>query len=109
MTIELTTAFDPGDIAEGSYTHVKIVSFFVDLRKGAILIDTLYGVESEGEFTDGVEVPKATRKRFKLSGSDYTTIVAKLTSAADVPIYDEIARELYQWLLDAEHFAGEIV
>lgn len=109
MTIELTTAFDPGDIAEGSYTHVKVISFVVDIRRKAIMIDTLYGVESGGEFTDGVEVPRSTRKRFKITGNDFDAMVSKLTSAADVLIYDEVARELYQWLLDKGHFAGSII
>lgn len=32
-----------------------------------------------------------------------------LTSAAGVPIYDEVSKSLYQWLIDKGHYSGTIV
>ncbi len=107
--IELTTAFDPGDIAAGDYTHVRIQSFRVDLVKQVIALDTLFGTLSGEDFVAGVDVPRATRKRFHIQGDDYAAMITKLTSAADVLIYDEVARELYQFLIDQGHFAGTVV
>ena len=111
--IELTTVFASGDMAADDFTHVRIQSFNVDLAKKQIAIDTLYGTESGGDFVAGVDVPRITRKRFHITNvgeaAEYDAIAAKLTSDADVPIYEEVARELYQWLLDKAHFVGSIV
>jgi len=109
MTIELTTAFNLGDIADGQYTHVKIISFTVDLMKEALVIDTLFGTEVDGVFTAGIEVPRATRKRFMIKGNDYAELIGAVTSEADAPIYNEVAAQLYGWLVDNGHFAGEVV
>lgn len=109
MPIQLTSAFDPGDAGSGTLTHVRISDFRVNLDFKQIRLAVKHGTYVESIWTQGIAIRNVTQKDFSIQGDDYTTIITKLTSAADVSIYDEVARELYQWLLDNEHYAGTIV
>lgn len=108
MPIQLTTPMSMGDI-DDDYTHVKIIKFEVNLAAQVIEFRTAHGFIDAGDFVLGQNVGQTTRKRFELNGPDFASIITKQTSAAGVLIYDEVARELYQWLIDNGHFAGTIV
>jgi hypothetical protein len=110
MPIELTTPFNPGDADEGkSYTHVKIVKFSADLSNNLLTATVRYGYFNEEVWVDGVHIRGATLLGFTIEGADFVDIVSKMTSAAGVLIYDEVARELNQHLLDKGYFQGTVV
>jgi hypothetical protein len=109
MPLSLTTPLNVGAFDTTNYTHVKILRFVHDSANSAIHIVAYHGTLSGGVFTPGKEMDGVTLKRFEVIGAGYTTLVGKLTSASGVAIYNEVARELYQWLLDNNHYVGTIV
>lgn len=108
MPLLLTTPLDMGAV-DVDYTHVKVIAFSVNLVGDFLEISVAHGTEDgEGDFIVGKRVGGVTHKGYELRGADYVTILSKVTSAAGVLIYDEVARELYQWLIDNGHFVGTI-
>lgn len=106
MPIQLTTAISVGDLEAGSLTHVKITRFAVDVQNGEIDLIVTFGRIVESAFVPtGVKRPD----QFCIRGADYTSIVAATASAQGAILYDEVATNLYQWLIDNNHFAGTIV
>lgn len=110
MPILLTTSFNAGDLEPQPLTHVMIKDFNVDIAAQCILIRTIRGYMSGSDFIQAAnKSPGGTVQKFLVNEDDYVALVAKTTSATGVPIYDEVARELYQYLIDKGHFAGTIV
>jgi hypothetical protein len=109
MPINLTTAFDPGDADSGNLTHVRIESLEISLPGKTISFTTRHGTYAGGTWTDGVKVRNVTRKKFTITGDDYDDMIAKTASGADAKVYDDVAKHLYQWLIDEGHFTGTIV
>jgi len=106
MPIQLTAAFDPGDVDPGvTYPRVIIKSFLCQPLTQEIAVVCEYGSGSSSSWTPGV-VPT---QEFLVSGSDYTTMIAELPDSGLEAIYDGAARVIYQWLIDEGHFAGTIV
>ena len=109
MPLELTTALDMGAI-DADYTHVKILNFLLHSEGEFIEMVVAHGtVDGGGAFTVGKRVAGVTPSHFRIEGADYATIVSAVTSDTGVPIYNEVARELYQWLIDEGHYIGTIV
>ena len=130
--ILLTTPFDASGIdpAHPSYTHIKIMWMNWDARTSVITMGCYHGYLDGGDFVMGVEVPNVTFKQSQCYNikvgptqaeldadpnagetvtPNYDDMVATLTSAADVLVYEEVANALYQWLLDEGLYAGTIV
>ncbi len=108
--IQLTTPFSLGDVDSTPLTHVRIVSFNIDLDAKMIYFRAMRGSLESSEFVKAAYVVRnGTSLEYRVAGDDYDALCAKLTSATDVSIYDEVARELYQWLIDNGHFQGTIV
>jgi len=110
MPIQLTTPIPAGglDPEAEEYTQAKLIDFRHQIAGdiGGMLL-----LVEVGNTVGGVWKPArpSKPKRYPIKGDDYNTMVTKLTSAADVPIYDEVSRELYQWLLDKGYYVGTIV
>jgi hypothetical protein len=105
--LQLTNPYNVGDVdPNGPYTHAKILQFDVNLEHQHIHFVVQLGTISEEAFVKGIRAKNTTMRNFDIQGDDYLAIVAKTTSAQGVPIYDEVARELYQWLIDSGHFVG---
>lgn len=109
MPIQLTTAFQTGDADEQDYSHVAIRKVEVRLEADVIRFHTRHGIYSGGVFTPGKILRGQTAQTFELRGSDYTSILSELCSSTDEKVYDEVARVLYEWLIDNEHFSGTVV
>jgi hypothetical protein len=112
MPIQLTTAFDPGDLdPEKSYTHVKIVHLEHSIVDAFIRLVVARGYLDEGAF---VESQIAKRAIYNIvdegEGTDYTSMVAETVVSGDVgeKVYDVNAQHLYQWLIDKGYYAGTI-
>lgn len=106
--IQLTTAFDMGDL-DADYTHVKVVQFALQTEQKNIQFTTRLGKMVDSAFVPGEHITNATQKSYFVGGAEYDALVASLTSDADVSIYNEVARTLYQWLIDNNHCVGSIV
>lgn len=105
--LQLTTPYNVGDVdPNGPYTHVKILQFGVNLEHPSIQFTAQMGTVSGDDFVKGIRAKGTTMKGYSIEGSDYEAMVSKTTSAQGVLIYDEVARELYQWLIDKGHYAG---
>lgn len=105
--IQLATSYNVGDVdPNGPYTHVKILRFSADLEHQRIHFSTQMGTMSGDDFVKGIRAKGSTVQNFDIDHDDYLAIVAKTTSAQGVLIYDEVARELYQWLIDKGHYVG---
>jgi len=130
--ILLTTPFDASGIdpSHPSYTHIKIMWMNWDARTSVISVGAYHGYLDGGDFVSGVEIPKVTVKQSQCYNihvgptqaeldidpnagetvtPNYDTMVSKLTSDIGVLVYEEVARELYQWLLDESMYVGTIV
>ena len=108
--IQLTTPYVVGATdPNGPYTHVKILKFGADLENMFIQFTAQMGTISGSDFIKGIRSKGTTLRTFEVINDDFDTLVAKLTSAAGVAIYDEVARELYQYLIDKGEYAGTIV
>jgi hypothetical protein len=104
MPIQLTTAFNPGDLDTVTYTQVKITKVYLSLDSKSFEIRCQYGNTVETAWVKGV----VDDRNFNISGTDYDTLIAA-TPEAEETTYDAAARELYQWLLDNDKFVGTIV
>ena len=105
--LQLTTPYSVGDVdPNGPYTHVKILRFSADLENQHIHFTAQMGTVSGDDFVKGIRSKKYTLRDFNIEGEDYETIISKTTSAQGILIYDEVARELYQWLITKEHYIG---
>lgn len=111
MPIQLATPFNGGDLEAAPLTHVKILSFQIELRgTGSIHFYAIRGHVKNGNFIETTNpIAGKTTYEFLLRGNDFKAMTATLTSAPGLLIYDEVANTLYQWLIDHEHFAGIIV
>lgn len=108
MPIQLTTALDMGAV-DDDYTHVKIMEFTHDALESAILLTVQHGTLSGQTFVRGKKIPNTTQKTFKVTGQDYTDLVAELPANTTETLYAQVAKALYQWLIDNGHYAGTIV
>ena len=90
-----------------NYTHIKIMNFTHNYN--AIYLVVQHGTMSGNNFVQGKNISDVTIRSFAIQSDDYATIIATLTSATGVPIYDEVASTLYQWLIDKGHYSGTIV
>jgi len=135
--ILLTTPLSLGDMDPTPYTHIRVIDMkWKDRRPKAngvwaksIDFSCHAGHLVDGEFVEGHSIDGLTLKRFQLRDwnqgpteaddpddpiwpiehTDYTSMVAKLTSASGVLIYDEVARELCQWMIDKGHWIGAVI
>jgi hypothetical protein len=108
MPILLTTPLNMGAV-DTNYTHAQIVEMRLDSLQKRITLICRHGTVSAGVFTAGKLVDGITSKVIACENGDYTTMVAKTTSAQGAYIYNEVARELYLWLIAQGHYAGTIV
>ena len=107
MPILLTTAYNPGDLDAGTYTHVDVVHCNHRYQPETVSIHTMYGTLSGGDFVQG----KATGGPFNISddgGTDLTDLKALVSNASE-PCADAWKRALCQWLIDKGHFLGSTV
>ena len=107
--IQLTTALDMGAVAV-DYTHVKIISFTLDSENQRIDLALAHGyLDGESNWVRGLTIDQATFKKFSISGPAYGILVAKTSAAAGEVYYDEVARELYEYLqANYAEYAGTI-
>lgn len=116
MPIQLTTAFNPGDLDPGKqYTHLAIRHLEHSLDNQTIRLICKYGVLEEGSFVAGAMSPTKTHliqdePTADPPGTDYTDLVATQVVSGDVDdlVYDVNAKHLYQYLLDNGEYAGTI-
>ena len=109
MPIQLTTPFDTGAIDSGSYGQVKIIAMNIDLIERKIDLRVQHGNTVNDEWVSGIIVRDITSKDFTIRDTDYTTIIATESEAAEELYYDKVADTLYQWLIDNAHYIGTIV
>lgn len=119
--INLTTAFNPGDVDSGkSYTHVKIVEFRAHIEKKQITIISQLGYLDGGEWIAGLIEPKI----FVVSNGKvvqaYTDLVVGSTAlqtdvadpgpppVSEYNVYAAAGRNLYQWLVDTGKYVGTV-
>jgi hypothetical protein len=110
MPIQLTTAFSVGSADVNSpYAQVKIMEFTLrpELKQVSLLVQ--YGNTADGKFTRAIGIAGVTVKAFTIAGSEYDTMVASTSAAANEVYYEKVAGLLYQWLIDKGHFVGTIV
>jgi len=117
--ILLTTPFNPGDLDTGTYERVRIISFNLDSVGKRLSLTCQYGNYVNEVWVAGI-APQQHFYIFNLpDGYDgegelipanpaYDDMIAQFPAEGET-IYQGAARELYQWLLDNEHFAGTIV
>lgn len=109
MPIQLTTAFDPGELDVNDYAYAKIEQFIMYPSAKRIEVMTRLGYIDNGVLVYGIPLEGKTVKKFVIEGEDYDTMVAEESVASGEVYYDEVSRLLYQWLLDEGHFSGTIV
>lgn len=81
--IELTTAYNPGDLDPGvEYTHLQLSKFMTNLEKQSIVADLFYGsLDDEGEFVKG---QREDPFRVVIEGPDWVTMAARTLGSADL-------------------------
>lgn len=109
--IQLTTAFNPGDMDPGkSYTHVQIHELRWDMPKKQMMVRVVRGYLESSNFVIG-KVPDAWvvfadggPKNPQLT--DYTDLIAGMPQSGE-SIYQAAGRELYTKLItDYPEYAG---
>lgn len=116
----LSSPLSVGDADATQYTHVRITMLVWDSEREQIDMYTRAGTVDSGTFVPGVEIVGVTSKRISVANTQteidgeavelnkYDDFVAKLTSSSGVAIYDEVARECYQFMVDEGIYAGSI-
>jgi hypothetical protein len=119
MPLLLTTPVDTGDLDSFSYDRVKIINFRVDVEGEAIEFEVQFGSVVDNNWVPGL---MKRNKRFSIRNEgrldengdliqgerqEYNEVVSSV-SLTDELIYDGVARVLYQWLLDNDHFVGTL-
>lgn len=105
MPIQLTTAFNPGDLDNTTYQQVKIPLYITDVLGKNLQIIYQYGNTIDGVWQPGQAGP---RRQVTVTGQDYIDIIAELAEENET-VYEAVSRILYQYLLDKEIVAGTIV
>ncbi len=121
MPIQLTTPLDHKaghDIPNAIYTHIKITSFRMIPDAQAIELIINYGTNIDGVFTKG----RTHQRVMWIKNKEEDTInnipadpiynnlmIAAVASAESAPLYTEVARSLYEWLINKGHYEGTIV
>jgi len=128
MPLNLSVAFDPGDLDPGkSYTHVKIVSTDHNSEAKTIRVVVARGYMSEGEFVESTIAKRQLHTVQNVEGDlAYDTVVSNsapnvetsdpedsLRYAAAGAVWVEktyyaVKRALYEWLEDKGFYAGTI-
>lgn len=110
MAINLTTAFDPGDMDSGTYAEAKIIGFAHDSVAGNFVVTVEYGNTVSGDWVAGV-VKRSTLPPIQddpdadPAVTDYTDFVT-----ANQATYDAMKAALYAWLqTNYAQYAGTVV
>ena len=110
MPIQLTTPYAVGDMDVGSpYSQVKILQLNMNVEGGLIDLVVQHGNTVASVWVPSVAIEDKTVRRFRITGTDYDTLVASQSAAVGEVYYDKVAEKLYQWLLDNDHYVGTIV
>ena len=107
MPITLTTPVDTGDL-DGIYNKVRIAHFDVDINLKSIRVQIQYGrMEGSNWHSAAMRLPKD--RNFRIRDADFDTLVANSQSSASGElVYDLVAANLYQWLIDQGHIVGTV-
>jgi hypothetical protein len=104
MPIQLTTAFNPGDVDAGKlYTQAKILSLSVDVLGNMMRVNCSYGYTADGVWVQGV----VGHKSLRIEGQDFGNIMGAIP--VDESIASAMVSRIYQWLLDDGVYSGIIV
>lgn len=111
MPIQLTAAFNPGDILPpGPYTHAKIVAFTMLLEEKRVEITVRHGTYVNNEWVNGAKMLGQTLRFFSITGESYDDMVEEASAAIGEVYYNEVARLLYEWLMATyPEYAGTVV
>lgn len=119
MPLQLTSPISTGDLSDNSLTHVKVNRFRVDVEHKRLEFGVRFGYYEgaswvEGEYQPRVRHTFIIRDGTPEEGDDEAMAFTDLMNAS-TPLnleerhYDGVARSLYQWLIDNDHFEGSIV
>jgi len=112
MPIQLTTALDVGALDPNSpLQQAKIDIIELHIGGASAILTVAHGNTVSDEWVVGVPLRGKTVKKLTVDGADYAAIKAAASVGAGEVYYDEIAKLLYQWLIDnhADDYAGTIV
>ena len=101
MPLNLTTAVDPGDLDNTTYSQVKIISMYHNPITSEINVICEYGNTVSDSWVRGVSQPRS----YTISGSDYASLLAEMPDEGET-VYLAAARVLYEWLVTKEYYAG---
>jgi len=125
MPLQLTTPKNTGDLdpnaPNNQYAQVKILTMTVHLSLSQIVLEVEYGNTVGNTWRKGV-LPSTRYTIRNLPGVNdrdgnliepahpyFNQLVVQTVSSPDAVIYDDVAKHLYQWLIDCGHYAGTVV
>lgn len=121
MPLQLTTPIDCGDL-DTDYTHVKVSQFLVSIKNSEVSFHIMVGYMSGDDFVEGkfkasqIEDKKDhfVIRNIPAYGEDpadpqYDNFIGGAYGHDGVLLYDDVASEIYQWLIDNNEYAGAIV
>jgi len=124
MPIQLTTAFNPGDLEAGvTYAQVKIIRFVVDVDAEVVTLVTQYGnTDDNGDWVPAKAVPPTSvsvmdipaqgiegQPGYMAPASHFSDLNNRPVPVGSPTIRESISTSLYQALLDMEAYSGNIV
>lgn len=107
MTITLATPKDCGDLDPGTeqYAEVKILQTTIDLRQKVVTLRVGFGNTVNGEWKAS---PIMGELSYAVKGEAYQTLMAALPTENGGSLYEQVAKTLYQWLIDNTVHMGTI-
>lgn len=109
MPLQLTTPKQTGDLDPdaygGQYAEMRIVRMTHYPLSHVIHLICKYGNTVDEVWEPGV----LSEQKFTISGTDYATLVASTSEAADEIYYDQVSELLYNWLVTNGHFDGTYI
>lgn len=107
--IELTSAFETGGLDDTDYTHVKATALQVSPLDKCIRVSVQHGTVSEGVFTPGMVVRGKTIQNFEITGDDFDDLMVKSAAEQGEKFFEGFMKELYEHLINQNHYDGEVV
>lgn len=106
MPIRLETPFNPGDLDPGkSYTDVMIEDFTINLVRKRIRLVVARGYQSGGNWVRG----KSAILKHEITGDDYDAVTSLSPFDPSSLLYDQVARALYEYLIDEGIYPGVVI